>query len=192
MLQFTRWKIIAILLTCLAGFLVAMPNFFSKETVASWPSFMPKKQLPLGLDLQGGAHLLLAMDQDEIKKDWINNLRDEARKVLREAKIGVTGIGTQGTQLVVKLAKPDERDAAIKALHKVRQPIGSAILGTGGYDVDVIGPDDPARSSSRRPKRASGSAFRMRLPRRSKRSTAASTISARRNRRSCARARTAF
>jgi SecD/SecF fusion protein len=142
MLQFTRTKIAIILLICLAGFIVAMPNFFSKETVASWPSFMPKKQLPLGLDLQGGAHLLLAMDQDEIKKDWMNNLRDESRKVLRDAKIGVTGIGIQGTQLVVKLAKPDDRDAAIKELHKVRQSLGSAMLGTGGYDVDVSAGND--------------------------------------------------
>ena len=142
MLQFTRTKIATILLICLAGFIVAMPNFFSKETVASWPSFMPKKQLPLGLDLQGGAHLLLAMDQDEIKKDWMNNLRDELRKVLRDAKIGVTGIGIQGTQLVVKLAKPDDRDAAIKELHKVRQSLGSAMLGTGGYDVDVSAGND--------------------------------------------------
>jgi preprotein translocase subunit SecD len=142
MLQFTRTKIATILLICLAGFIVAMPNFFSKETVASWPSFMPKKQLPLGLDLQGGAHLLLAMDQDEIKKDWMNNLRDESRKVLRDAKIGVTGIGIQGTQLVVKLAKPDDRDAAIKELHKVRQSLGSAMLGTGGYDVDVSAGND--------------------------------------------------
>ncbi|HET6389121.1 protein translocase subunit SecD [Hyphomicrobium sp.] len=143
MLQFTRTKIALILLTCLAGFVVAMPNFFSKETVASWPSFMPKKQLPLGLDLQGGAHLLLAMDQDEIKKDWMNNLRDESRKLLRDAKIGFTGIGVQGTQLVVKLSKPEERDAAIKQLDKVRQPIGSAVLGTGGYDVEVSAGNDP-------------------------------------------------
>ncbi|SFV33029.1 protein translocase subunit SecD [Hyphomicrobium facile] len=143
MLQFTRTKIILILLTCLAGFAVAMPNFFSKETVASWPSFVPKKQLPLGLDLQGGAHLLLAMDQDEIKKDWMNNLRDESRKVLRDAKIGFTGIGIQGSQLIVKLAKPEERDAAIKQLDKVRQPIGSAVLGTGGYDVEVAAGTDP-------------------------------------------------
>lgn len=143
MLQFTRTKIILILLTCLAGFLVAMPNFFPKETIASWPSFIPKKQLPLGLDLQGGAHLLLAMDQDEIKKDWMNNLRDESRKSLRDAKIGSTGIGIQGSQLVVKLAKPEERDAAIKQLDKVRQPIGSAVLGTGGYDVEVSAGNDP-------------------------------------------------
>ncbi len=142
MLQFTRTKIILILLTCFAGFALAMPNFFSKETVASWPSFMPKKQLPLGLDLQGGAHLLLAMDQDEIKKDWMNNLRDESRKLLRDAKIGFTGIGIQGTQLVVKLAKPEERDAAIKQLDKARQSIGSAVLGTGGYDISVTAGND--------------------------------------------------
>lgn len=142
MLQFTRTKIILIILTCLAGFAVAMPNFFAKDTVASWPSFVPKKQLPLGLDLQGGAHLLLAMDQDEIKKDWMNNLRDESRKLLRDAKIGFTGIGIQGTQLVVKLAKPEERDAAIKQLDKARQSIGSAVLGTGGYDISVTAGND--------------------------------------------------
>jgi len=144
MLQFTRTKIALIILTCLAGFIVAMPNFFSKETVASWPSFMPKMQMPLGLDLQGGAYLLLAMDEGEIKKDWLNNLRDESRKVLRDARIGFTGIGIQGTQqLVIKLAKPDEREAALKELRKVRQPIGSAVLGTGGYDVDVNEGNDP-------------------------------------------------
>jgi preprotein translocase subunit SecD len=138
MLQFTRWKVIATVVACLAGMLVALPNFFSKETVQSWPSFMPKQRLALGLDLQGGAHLLLAMDQDEIKKDWINNLRDEARKELRDAKIGFTGIGTQGlTKLVIKLAKPEEQAAAVKALNKIRQPIGNALLGAGAYDVDV-------------------------------------------------------
>lgn len=143
MLQFTRTKVFLILLTCLAGILVAMPNLFSKETVASWPWYLPHKQMPLGLDLQGGAHLLLEMDENEIKKDWLNNLRDESRKVLRDARIGFTGIGAQGSQLVVKLAKPDERDKAIKELYKVRQTIGSAVLGTGGYDVDVSEGSDP-------------------------------------------------
>ncbi len=62
MLHFDRWKIVLIVLTCLAGFVVALPNFFSKETVAGWPRSMPQRQLPLGLDLRGGAHLLLAME----------------------------------------------------------------------------------------------------------------------------------
>ena len=62
MLHFTRFKTIATVAVCLLGLLFALPNFFAKETVASWPSFLPHRQIPLGLDLQGGAHLLLAMD----------------------------------------------------------------------------------------------------------------------------------
>ena len=137
MLQFNRAKIIMIVLVCLAGILTALPNFFSKATVESWPSWVPRKQMPLGLDLQGGAHLLLAMDQDEIRRDWMNNLRDEARKILRDAKIGATGVGIQGMQLVVKLAKPDEAETALKDLRKISQNVGNAMLGATAKDVDV-------------------------------------------------------
>lgn len=137
MLHFTRWKTIAILLTCLAGLLVALPNMFTKETVDGWPSFLPHHRLNLGLDLQGGAHLLLAMDQDEIKKDWLANLRDSARKSLRDAKLRYTGLGIQGSRLVVRLAKPEEQDQALKELRKLIEPIGNAIIGTSGNDIEV-------------------------------------------------------
>jgi SecD/SecF fusion protein len=143
MLHFSRWKTIAILLTCLTGILFALPNFFAKETVAAWPGFIPQHRLNLGLDLQGGAHLLLAMDQDEIKKDWMVNLRDSARRSLRDAKIGYSGLGIQGTQLQVRLAKPEDREAALKELRKLIQPIGNAILGSSGNDIDVTEGSEP-------------------------------------------------
>ena len=143
MLHFSRWKTLAIILTCLAGVLVALPNFFAKETVAGWPSFMPSKQLPLGLDLRGGAHLLLAMDKEEIKKDWFNSLRDMVRKTLRDAKIGFTGLGVQGPQMQVKIAKSEDVDAALKELKKLSQPIGNAILGTSGFDLEVTRGSEP-------------------------------------------------
>jgi SecD/SecF fusion protein len=143
MLHFSRWKVAAILLTCLAGLILALPNFFSKETVATWPKFFPHKQLNLGLDLQGGAHLLLSMDKEEIKKDWLANLRDSARASLRAAKINYAGLGVQGTQLQVRLTKPDDRAAAIKELSKLIQPIGNAILGTSGNDMTVVEGSEP-------------------------------------------------
>ena len=62
MLHFSPFKIALIALVCLLSLLFALPNFFAKETVEKWPSFVPKKQMALGLDLKGGAHLLLAMD----------------------------------------------------------------------------------------------------------------------------------
>ena len=143
MLHFTRLKTIAVLLTCLAGLLFAMPNFFTKESVAIWPNFIPKQRLNLGLDLQGGAHLLLAMDQDEIKKDWMVNLRDSARRSLRDAKIGYSALGIQGTQLQVRLTKPEDQEAALKDLRKLIQPIGNAILGSSGNDIEVTEGGEP-------------------------------------------------
>jgi preprotein translocase subunit SecD len=137
MLHFERWKIIAIILTCLTGLLFAIPNFVSKETLQSWPDFLPKRQMPLGLDLRGGAHLLLAMDQNEIRKDWLQGLQDDARRTLREAKIGFSGIGIQDNSVRVTLVKPEEGDRAFSELKKISQSIGNALLGTAGMDVDV-------------------------------------------------------
>ncbi len=137
MLHFERWKIIAIVLTCLAGVLFTLPNFFSKETVDGWPRWLPHKQLPLGLDLRGGAHLLLAMDTKELEKDWLNTLRDDTRKALREAKVGFTGLGMVGNSVQVKVTKPEDMDKALTALKKLITPIGNAILSSGGNDITV-------------------------------------------------------
>ena len=84
-----------------------------------WPDWLPKQQMPLGLDLRGGAHLLLAMDQDEIKKDWFDNLRDITRKSLRDVKIGTSALGVQGGQLTGKLVKPEDMGFAPKELPRV-------------------------------------------------------------------------
>ena len=137
MLHFTRFKTIATVLTCLLGLLFAMPNFFAKETVASWPNFLPHRQIPLGLDLQGGAHLLLAMDTEALRKDWLDNLRSDARRQLRDAKIYPSAIGVSGGAVQVRIDKPDEVDKAVSELRKLAQPIGSAVLGSTGNDLDV-------------------------------------------------------
>ncbi len=137
MLHFERWKIVAVVLVCLAGVLFTLPNFFAKETVEKWPWWLPHKQLPLGLDLQGGAHLLLAMDTKELEKDWLTNLRDDSRKQLREAKIGFTGLGVVGNAVQVKVTKPEDLEPAVTALKKLIQPIGSSLMGSGGSDLVV-------------------------------------------------------
>lgn len=137
MLHFERWKIFSILGICLLGMLFAMPNFFAKTTVETWPSFMPKRQMPLGLDLRGGAHLLLALDTNEVKKDWLTALREDARKSLRDAKIGFSAVGSTGDAVQVRLVKPEETEAALKELKKLIQSIGNALIGTSGADIEV-------------------------------------------------------
>jgi protein-export membrane protein SecD len=143
MLHFERWKIFAILGTIFVGILFGLPNFVSKETLATWPNFLPKRQMPLGLDLQGGAHLLLALDTKELEKDWLNNLREDARKNLRDAKIGFSAIGSTADAVQVRLVKPEDSDRALKDLKKLVQPIGNTILGTSGNDIQVEKGSEP-------------------------------------------------
>src|SRR4026207_656173 len=116
MLHFSTWKQVAIIVTCLLGLLLVVPNFIAKETLAQWPRWVPKPQLNLGLDLRGGAHLLLSMEVADVRKDWLNTLRDDTRKRLREAKIPFTALGITNNAVQVRLAKAEDADAALKTL----------------------------------------------------------------------------
>ena len=139
MLHFPRWKSLAIIATCLLGFLFTLPNFFTKEQVKSWPSWVPRAQIPLGLDLQGGAHLLLGADSEQLRKEWLGFLREDARRVLREAKLFPANAAIVGSSVRVNMVKPEELDAALKELRaKVVQQVGNPIIGTSGPDIEVI------------------------------------------------------
>jgi preprotein translocase subunit SecD len=137
MLQFSRWKQAAILLTCLLGFLLVLPNFLSQRTLSHWPGWLPGKPLTLGLDLQGGAHLLYALEVDDVRKGWLEGLRESARQRLREAKIAVASVDVSGNAVAVRLTGPQDADAAFKALRQIVQPLGNPLLGQSGNDVEV-------------------------------------------------------
>ncbi len=142
MLHFSRAKIIAILLVCLGGLLATLPNFFPKQTVESWPTYLPHKQLSLGLDLKGGAHLLLEMDTKELMEKWLQSIREDVRGSLRTARI-VNNAGIRNDAVVVTLDKASDSDKALEALKGLVQPIGNAILGTSGNNLTVEAGEQP-------------------------------------------------
>ncbi|MCB1527060.1 MAG: protein translocase subunit SecD [Hyphomicrobiaceae bacterium] len=138
MLHFSRTKIIAILFVCLAGILTTLPNLLPKATVDTWPDWVPHKQLSLGLDLKGGAHLLLEMDTKELLDKWLRSVREESRGALLKAGIK-SSAGVRDGAVHLTLANPAEADKALSELKKLITPIGNAILGTSGnnYEVDA-------------------------------------------------------
>jgi SecD/SecF fusion protein len=144
MLNFPRWKQYTIIGICLAGLLVVLPNFLSQQTLNRWPSWLPKWQLSLGLDLRGGAHLLYAMETNDVRKDWLDGLLGDARQRLRDAKIAVAAAGISGNAVQVRIANAEQADAALKALRQLIQPLGNPLLGASGYDVDVRKDDNGA------------------------------------------------
>ena len=102
MLYFTRWKALAIILTALVVCLFAVPNFFPEAKVKTWPVWA-QRHIVLGLDLQGGSYLLLEVDSNYVKKEKLDQVRDEVRRVLRDAKIGYTGLAVRGEAVEVRV-----------------------------------------------------------------------------------------
>jgi preprotein translocase subunit SecD len=135
MLYFTRWKALAIILTALVVCLCAVPNFFPEARVKTWPLWA-QRHLVLGLDLQGGSYLLLEVDSNYIKKDKLDQIRDEVRRTLRDAKIGYTGLASRPDSVEVRVKDTDVQNALTK-LRELSQPLGGLLGSSGQRSLDV-------------------------------------------------------
>ncbi|MGC2181004.1 MAG: protein translocase subunit SecD, partial [Bradyrhizobium sp.] len=136
MLYFTRWKALAIILTALVVCLCAVPNFFPEARVKTWPLWA-QRHLVLGLDLQGGSYLLLEVDSNYVKKEKLDQVRDDARRVLREAKIGYTGLNARNDAVEVRISRDNELQTALSKLRDLSQPLGG-LLGSNGQRSLVV------------------------------------------------------
>src|SRR5580704_367944 len=135
MLYFTRWKALAIILTALVVCLCAVPNFFPEATVKAWPTWAQRRMV-LGLDLQGGSYLLLEVDSNYVKKEKLDRVRDDARRALREAKIGYTGLATRPDSVEVRV-KDTDLQVALTKLRELSQPLGGLLGSSGQRSLEV-------------------------------------------------------
>jgi preprotein translocase subunit SecD len=136
MLYFTRWKALAIILTALVVCLCAVPNFFPEATVKTWPKWA-QRHLVLGLDLQGGAHLLFEVDANSIKKDKLEQVRDDVRRTLRDAKIAYTGLSARNESVEVRIGKDTDLPTALTKLRELSQPLGGLLGSNGQRSLEV-------------------------------------------------------
>ncbi|WP_213741816.1 protein translocase subunit SecD [Bradyrhizobium sp. dw_411] len=136
MLYFTRWKALAIILTALVVCLCAVPNFFPEATVKTWPAFA-QRRLVLGLDLQGGSYLLLEVDANAVKKDKLDQLRDDVRRVLRDNKIVYTGLAARPDAVEVRITKDTDAATALSKLRELSQPLGGLLGSNGQRSLEV-------------------------------------------------------
>ena len=108
MIHIPLWKTVLTVAVCLLGIVFVSPNFFTKAQLESFPSWFPKQQVVLGLDLQGGAHLLLEVDFDAVAHDQMNNLADAARATLRKERIGYVGLAAKKDFVTLTLRNPTD------------------------------------------------------------------------------------
>jgi preprotein translocase subunit SecD len=120
MVQLPRWQAILVVAICALGTLLMIPTFLSKATLDSLPGWFPKHQITLGLDLQGGSHLLLEVDVNAIVDEDLAAILDQVRASFRQAQIGYRNLGVRNKAVEFELLDPQAVDAAKTALKDVR------------------------------------------------------------------------
>ena len=148
MLRFSRSKIIATVAIIVIGLLLAVPSTMNREqrqaylnAIPSWiPSWLvPSRAIVLGLDLQGGSHVLLEVDQQDLLRGQITLLRDDVRRILRDTRVSSqNGIQTVQRGVQIRVADAADRERLMPRLRELSQPIGNAMLGqSGGNSVQI-------------------------------------------------------
>jgi protein-export membrane protein SecD len=139
MLHFERWKIVLIAIVTLAGVVFTAPNFLPTAMVEGFPSFVPHKQINLGLDLRGGSYLLLQVDTASVNRDRLQTLSNDVRRVLRAAQVNYTGLGVNGDTVTVRITKPEDVEKSVDAIKGLSSVVAANLLSGGlpSRDLDI-------------------------------------------------------
>ncbi len=115
MVHIPTWKRLVVLITVIFGVLFSMATFMDDKDVDSLPEWL-QGQVSLGLDLQGGSHLLLEVDVQSALRDQASFMADDARKILRKKRLKFSNMRVEDLVVRFKLDKLSDRQAVYKAL----------------------------------------------------------------------------
>jgi len=149
MANFPLWKRVLILGICLIGILIALPNAFygrverandareavargetltpeMQQDMAGWPAWLPSRLINLGLDLRGGAHVLVQVQTADVHAEQLEGLWPELRDRLRDLRDQVGGVRRLDAgpdELRIRIGDPAGMQAALAAAAEVAKPV---------------------------------------------------------------------
>ena len=161
MLNISFPKLLLIWITVAVGLLFALPNGFYgrvethndamavietgqtnatlEADAAQWPSFLPSSLVNLGLDLRGGAHLLVEVQVEDVHASFIEGFWPTVRDALaaeRDAVGFVTREDGPATELRVRISEADGATRAFEIARGLAQPVAS-FTGAASTNIDV-------------------------------------------------------
>ncbi len=132
MLHFSKWKAFSAVAIVLAGFVMALPNVLSEQTRSMIPGFLPSTPVTLGLDLQGGSHVLLEVDKVDLRQTLAKQLRGDIRQTLwLDRKIKHTVAARGNGSAVVRISDPAKVEEAFEALQTLSQSVNTGFFNQG-------------------------------------------------------------
>ena len=138
MLHFSKLKIFSILAVILIGVLFSLPNVLSPAARAETPeAFLPHSTLNLGLDLQGGAHMLLAVDLKDGIQKTLKSERDGIRDALREEARIRANMKIENDAIYISFKSAADEETGAPIIQAQSQNVDERSIGGGGKTLVI-------------------------------------------------------
>jgi len=127
------FRVAIILIVAIAGILFAAPNFLPQQWRDSLPGWLPQPGLVLGLDLQGGSHLLLEVDREGIVAQRLSDVRRDARNILANQN-GIGNIITTdeaNNAIYIELTDTTQKEQAATAIQGIQNTLNNSLFAAG-------------------------------------------------------------
>ncbi|HUU80639.1 MAG TPA: protein translocase subunit SecD [Acidobacteriota bacterium] len=108
MLKSLRWRSAVVLVAILVALVYLTPSLTS-ELPAWWSNILPKDKIRLGLDLQGGIHLILEVESLKAVESHLERIVEELKHDLRRSKLRYVEMKRDGIEsITLTLMRPED------------------------------------------------------------------------------------
>jgi len=108
-------RVLIVLALVVASFIYLAPSLF-RPLPDWWPGFLPREPIRLGLDLQGGIHLILEVEVEKAVENALNGTMEDLKRELAAAQIAVSRIERKGDRILIQLRDPAQSSTLFELL----------------------------------------------------------------------------
>ena len=139
MLRSLRWKFILYAAITLFAILLFLPTLTSQ--LPSWyTKVIPTEKIHLGLDLQGGTHLILEAEADKAVESYVERLKNNLKDDLKERGIPAGKVEREkGNQIVLEISGEKEKwEKLLSERYSILQELSSSEIGGGIWRITLV------------------------------------------------------
>ena len=117
-----KWRAALVIAVVVVSLVYLLPTV-SKELPGWWTNLLPAEKIHLGLDLQGGMHLVLEVENDKALENTAERLTQEIKDELGSAHIRFRLVERQGKDGIKLLLPKDQDWERVNSLIKDKFPL---------------------------------------------------------------------
>ena len=108
MFQSIKLRVLITVAVMLAAIYYFIPSVWP-DMPAQMANLFPKNKIRLGLDLQGGMHLLLEVDTEKAMESSVDRLANSLKEALMEKKVRFRNVESKGGTISIEIASRESR-----------------------------------------------------------------------------------